>query len=434
MKLVKFIVIFSLFFLISPVNAAVEDEIRERNQQIEELQKQIDEDQVKINQLRSQGRTLENEVSIYNAEIRQIESSIRSLELSINQTSVEINDTESQINFAEEKINKNKQVIAQFLKIINENDQKTLTHILLSNDDLSDFFAALNDLRANQEKLQLNIIEMKQTQAELEKHKNNLEERLSELDNSRRLESVERSNLSKTRNAVNKLLKDTKGEEARFQEIVQKSQKDIAAIKAQIQFLVQSGLTAEDAVKYAKLAAIGTGIRPAFLLALLEYETGLGSNVGKCNLVDITSGSSRHVTTGKVSSRGIHPSRDLPVFISITAELGMDPLKTPISCWPGYGYGGAMGPAQFIPSTWLGYREEVTRITGHNPANPWNFEDAFTASAIYLARRGATAQTPSAEIAAAKAYISGNSKCSTVACNRYANGIQRIAADIEKNL
>lgn len=416
--------------------ADVQDEIAERQKQIEAIEKEIAGLQQQIVQTQGQARTLQNEVNILNSQIRQIELGIRSLELSIGETSSEISTTESNIEDIESKMSKHKEAIAQFIKLIDRNDNRSLTEIVLSYDDLSDFFNALNDIKTNQENLQTTINEMKLLKVELESYQNTLEEKLAELDRARRLEALERQRLNQGKTSVDRLLKDTKGQEAKFQESIKQSQKSLEAIKAQIQFLVQSGLTAEEAVRYAQLAAIATGIRPAFLLALLEYETGLGRNVGKCNITDTTSGSSRHVTTGALSApgRGIHPARDLPILLSITAELGLDPLTTSISCWPGYGYGGAMGPAQFIPSTWMGYREEVSGITGHSPANPWNFEDAFTASAIYLARRGATAQTRSAEIAAAKAYISGNSKCSTAACNRYANGIQNIAAEIEKNL
>src|SRR3989338_9387958 len=312
--------------------ATVQEEIAERQKQIEIIEREIASLQQQIVETQGQARTLQNEVDVLNAQIRQIELGIRSLELSIGETSFEIGITEGNIQDIENKVSKHKEALAQFIKLIDYNDGKSLTEVLLFYDDLSDFFNALNDIKTNQENLQMTISEMKSLKTDLESHQLILEEKLAELDRARHVEALERQRLSQSRTSVDRLLRETKGQEATFQKMVQQSQKDLDAIRSQIQFLVQSGLTAEDAVRYAQLAAVGTGIRPAFLLALLEYETGLGRNVGKCNIVDATSGASRHIETGKVSARGIHPTRDLPVLLSVAAELGRDPFRLPISC------------------------------------------------------------------------------------------------------
>ena len=411
--------------------SAVEDEISERQQQIEELQRQIEEYQKQIETNQSQAKTLETAINALNAEIRQIGLAIKSLELSISQTSSEISSTESQISEAEDKISKHKDAIVQFLKITYENDQKTLTEILLSNDNLSDFFTALNNIRVNQEKLQVTIEEMKRLKVDLEVKQEDLEGKKTDLERARRLQEIEKRSIDSTKSTQAKLLKDTKGQESKYQELVKKSQKDIEAIRAQIGYLIQNGVSAEEAVKYGQLAAIGAGIRPAFLIAELEQESALGANVGKCYIVDATSGATRKVT-GQVYSKGIHPTRDLALFIQITTELGRDPFETPISC--GSSWGGAMGPAQFIPSTWIGYRDIVASLTGHSLPNPWDIEDAFVAAAAKLSRDGASSQTRAGEIAASKRYYCGSATSTKPGCINYANSVQRLAAEIEKNL
>jgi membrane-bound lytic murein transglycosylase B len=83
--------------------------------------------------------------------------------------------------------------------------------------------------------------------------------------------------------------------------------------------------------------------------------------------------------------------------LDITRRLGLDPDKMPVSKKAWYGYGGAMGPAQFIPSTWILYEKRISTLTGNNPPNPWNPEDAFMAAAIYLKDSGANKQTVKAE-------------------------------------
>ena len=105
------------------------------------------------------------------------------------------------------------------------------------------------------------------------------------------------------------------------------------------------------------------------------------------------------------------PERDQEPFKAITAELGLNPDTTPVSCpmrakdGSRIGWGGAMGPAQFIPSTWQGYKGKVSAITG-KIADPWDIRDAFIASAVKLAADGAVSRE--GEWAAAMRYFSGS--------------------------
>jgi membrane-bound lytic murein transglycosylase B len=70
-----------------------------------------------------------------------------------------------------------------------------------------------------------------------------------------------------------------------------------------------------------------------------------------------------------------------------------------------------MGPAQFIPSTWKLFEDRLRDALGRE-GNPWNPEDAFMASAMYLSDLGASSGTYSGEIrAACKYYGSGGSNC-----------------------
>lgn len=428
------IVIFSLYFFIFnfssfATNAAVQDEIADRQKQIEELERQIAEYQSQIEQTQFASKTLENEIKNLNAKINQMTLEIRSLELSIKQTGVEIDDTEVKISDANDKILKHRGALAQYLKAIYETDQKSLTEVLLNNANLSDFFTDLNNIRTNQDNLRASISNIRELKEDLELRQEELEDKRTDLERLRSLQAMEKRNLDINKSTKNKILKDTKGQEAKFQELVQRSKRDIEAIRSQITYLALNGVTAEEAVKFGQLAALRTGIRAAYLIAVLEVESGLGRNVGRCN---------RAEDPPEKHWEKIMHTRDHKPFLTVTSQLGLDPNTTAVSCpqyvnGKRYGWGGAMGPAQFIPSTWVSYATAVSNIIGRS-ANPWVIEDAFVAAAVKLARAGATAQTKAAEIAASKAYYSGNSRCSTSPCNSYANAIQRKAAEIEKNL
>jgi membrane-bound lytic murein transglycosylase B len=48
-----------------------------------------------------------------------------------------------------------------------------------------------------------------------------------------------------------------------------------------------------------------------------------------------------------------------------------------------------MGPGQFQPRTWNIMKNDVAQLTGKRTPNPWKFEDAAAATALYLEQLGA---------------------------------------------
>jgi hypothetical protein len=167
-------------------------------------------------------------------------------------------------------------------------------------------------------------------------------------------------------------------------------------------------------------------------------ETSLGKNLGSCYLRDYQTGDGVGVNTGTAKPRTMSPTRDVPIFLEITRDLGLNPQGQRVSCWISMysggkpvGWGGAMGPAQFIPSTWNMFDERIEKALGVGLANPWNPEHAILASALYLSDLGAGLQTYSAERDAACRYYSGK-KCSSGTGASYGNSVMAKAANIQE--
>ncbi len=408
--------------------ADIKEEIEDRNRQIQEIQKQIDDYQKQIELTGDKAKTLANEITRLNANINQLQLEIRALSLTIEQTGLDISATQSQIEIAQGKLNIHKLALARYLRIMNEMDNENLTAVLFKNNRLSGFFNNLRNIEDNQTKAQTTITAIKTLKTELEQVEADLEEKKKELERLKSFQETAKRSLEGDKSSKDRLLKETKGQEARFQQLVKESQKDIQKIREQIFYLEQNGVTVEDAIKFGQLAAIRVDIRPAFLIAILEVESGLGRNVGTGNWLD-----DMYKCYLKLKKPG-RAEAEKNAFLEITSKLGLNPDTVKVSREPNYGCGGALGPAQFLPTTWLAYEDEVARVTGHNPPNPWNIEDAFMASAIKLAKGGAASKTRVGETSAAKAYLSGNSKCSTRICNYYASAVLKKAASIEQNL
>ena len=390
-----------------------------------------------LTQIQGRKNSLQNEVAKLDNQIRQAELNIKGLNLSIKQSENNIALRIESIKEAETRTEKQKRSLSEYLRTVYKKDSLSLVEILLVKKDLAQFFEEASALENVQKDVNQSLDDLHVLKEELQKEKDELEDKREELLSLRALAQIQKQNVSNQKSQKNQLLSQTKGQESSYQKIIQAKKKDIAAIRGQIQYLGKTGVSAEDAVKYATLAAKRAGIRTAFLLGLLEVETGRRYEEGR-----ITAGSHTgngdwytdlyqcYIDLGKPSSA----EKQKNAFMQITSKLGYDPNKMPVSRKPNYGCGGAMGPAQFLPSTWLLFEDRVASLTGHNPPDPWRVEDAFTASALYLADAGATKKTPAAEIRAAKAYISGSPNCTKYICNFYSKEIQRIATLIEPNL
>ena len=124
-------------------------------------------------------------------------------------------------------------------------------------------------------------------------------------------------------------------------------------------------------------------------------------------------------------------TKDVPHFMEIIAALGRDPFATPVSCPMSVGWGGAMGPAQFMPTTWAKYKDRISAITG-KPSDPWNIRDAFLASGLYLSDYGAKSKEKNGEWRAAMIYFSGSTKNS--AFYWYADNVLKIATGFENDI
>ena len=388
-------------------------------------------------QIRGRKETLKNEIARLDNEIKRAELTIRGMNLSISQTEGSIGLRVESIREAEIKMEKQRKSLSEYLRTIYKHDELSLIEMLLVRKDISQFFQEVSALENVQKDINQSLDDLTLLKEQLQKEKDELEDKREELLSLRALAQVQKQNVVSKKGERDKILKVTQGQESNYQKLIQTKRQDIAAIRAQIQYLGKAGVTAEEAVKYATLAAKRTGIRTAFLLGLLEVETGrryeegiitAGSHTGNGNWY--TDLYLCYINLGKPSSA----EKQKNAFMQITSKLGYNPDTRPVSRKPNYGCGGAMGPAQFLPSTWLLFDDKVADLTGHNPPDPWNIEDAFTAAALYLSDAGAKSKTRTAELRAAKAYISGSPNCTKYICNFYSNEVLRIAALIEPNL
>lgn len=410
-----FIFIFLLFFLIFPSQGFAQ--VNDREAKIKQLESQIEQYSQEIQKKQSEAQSLANQISIFDLQIKQAQAEIDATNLVISQLAAAINGKEINIRQKEKEIKEQNEILAEYLRQAARNDAGSLLEFLLKNEKFSDFYNDLNYLSNIQEKIQDTLTSIRGLKEKLISEKEDLESDKNEQEQLKRIQSRQKTTLLSSKKEKQKLLDQTKGQEKIYQQLITKTRADIETIKNQPYNLAMGfKMTFEEALSHALKASQHTGVRPAYLMAILKIESDWGGNVGKGNW-----------------RTDMHP-RDFNAFAAITSALGLNPDSTPVSKKPAYGWGGAMGPAQFIPTTWILYEDAIAKLTGHNPPSPWNLEDAFTASGLLLAESGADKQTYAAESKAAKIYIAGGRWNRSLTARIYANNVMAAAAKIQKDI
>jgi membrane-bound lytic murein transglycosylase B len=315
-------------------------------------------------------------------------------------------------------------------------DAFTLPDVLLSDKDISEFFSDVDAYGTIKESIQVALGSIKKTKEDTEVAKQSLDkQRVREIDAKISIED-EKAQIEKSEAEKKRLLALSKAQQQSYQSEISKRQAKAAQIRSALFALRDtSAIPFGTALQYATAAGQATGVRPAFLLAILTQESNLGQNVGSCYVNDFVTGDGVKISTGAFVDGIMKPSRDIQPFLRITQALGRDPKTTRVSCPFSTGYGGAMGPSQFIPSTWELFEARIASALGVAAADPWEPRHAFMASAIYLADLGADAQTPTAEKNAACRYYSGRSCDNRSPANAfYGNQVAAKAVSIQRDM
>jgi membrane-bound lytic murein transglycosylase B len=409
-----------MFLLCLPILAAAALTPEERAQlesQLADLEQQINANKSELTKKQGERQSLERDVAILNAEIKDAQLAIKQRDLTIRKLTDGIKDKESAIVHLDGKIAKGQESIAQMIRRTREIDDTTLVELALGG-SLSDIFTEIDAFESVQRALDEAFEEMNAAKEDLGARKNALREQQEEEEDMKQLQVFQKRTLEEKEDEKQGLVSTVKGQEKVYQEVIAAQTKTAAEIRARLFELRDSGaIPFGTAYEYAKDASAKTGVRPALILGVLAQESNLGENVGTGNWND-----------------DMHPTRDRPVFETLMAELGLDPNTQKVSKKPWYGWGGAMGPAQFIPSTWVMYKERIGELTGNVPPNPWDARTAIFASALLMADNGADKGTRAAERLAALRYFAGWGNANKPAYAFYGDGVMNLADKFQKEI
>lgn len=438
------------FVLAQSASPSVTNRQQELQNQLTAIEKQIAAQQQLLDITRNQHQTLQTQINTFNAEIKKTQLQIQAINLAIAKLNNNIGVHNRTLAELQARLAAEKESLAQILRQTQMLDAYSVVNIALGSKSVSDFFSDLDAFVSIKRRLVESFNQIEKTSSSTEAEKEVLEARLAEQEQLRTVAQLAKQQVQVQEKEKRQLLTQTKGIEANYQKLIASNRRTAAQIRSELFTLRDSAaIPFGTALAYAEAAEKATGTRAAVTLGVLKQETNLGQNLGTGSWrVDMA------------------PTRDQPVFVYIAQALGLDPDKMPVSKRPSYGWGGAMGPAQFIPSTWVcyggfvniqtntcsppsgatksfwqgpwHYSESKDRLRkllgGSQPSNPWNAQTAIMATAMLMADNGAALQTSRAERLAALRYFAGWTYAERPAWAFYGDSVMRFAAQFQKSI
>lgn len=401
--------------------------------QYDELQKEIAAQEQIIKDTQAKKNTLQGDVTLLNAQIKAAQAQIDAKNITIKQLAAQIVKKNVVIGQLTDRITRGKEALASILRQTQVLDDYSVVSVALGAQNVSEFFSDLDAFVSIKTDLQTLFADIRSAKAQTESEKADLATKQDQTADAKYVVETQKQQISSNKTQKQQLLAITTNQEAEYKKVLAERQAKAAAIRVALFPLRDAAaIQFNDALNFAKEAQAKTGVRPALILAVLTQESNLGKNVGQCYLSNTTTGAGIRKTTDAAVANVMKPSRDISPFIDLGIRLGFDPLKQVVSCPQSSGYGGAMGPAQFIPSTWHMYEARIAATTGHSVPNPWDAEDAIAAMSIYLGDLGANAGGYTAEHRAAAKYYAGGAWAT--AGRVYANSVMALAGSIQSDI
>ncbi len=401
--------------------------------QVEAEQKQAETD---LASAQAQSSSLQSDIKVLDAKIKVAQLNIKAKNLLIANLGQDIQSKVNHIETLDERIARGKDTLAVIMRKTNEAASYTLPEVLLSQNSVTGFFQDIDSFESVQNGLKSTFEQIRSDKSETEAAKTALDKRKNAETDARHAIELEQKNIQADENEKQRLLGVSKGNEKSYSTVLAAKKAKAAEIRAALfQLRDAAAIPFGDALRYAQTASAKTGVRPAFVLAILTQESALGANVGSCYLTDPTTGAGISKKTGNTFSNVMKPGRDVEPFMTIVKALGGDPFKQVVSCPQSVGWGGGMGPAQFIASTWVLFEDRIASALGISGIpDPWNPSHAFMASSIYLGDLGAGAGTYSAERNAACRYYSGRVCSASSLIASYGNSVVAKADVIQRTM
>ena len=223
----------------STTNAADQQVIQDKQQQIQDLEQKAENYRQMIELNQSKAQTLGNQIKLMEGQISSLERDVAGIQQKIDFTEQDIGSLSTQIDTKKKDIEGQKIILGQLLQAYYENDQDTLAEMLLKNSSFSEFMNQTEYISQTGTKVDEVLSSITDAKNTMEGAKKQLESRNEQQKEQRGNITQKKMALDGEQSSKEQLLADTNGEEQKYQQLLQRVEQQKQGLLGDIDELSQ---------------------------------------------------------------------------------------------------------------------------------------------------------------------------------------------------
>jgi murein DD-endopeptidase MepM/ murein hydrolase activator NlpD len=250
----------SVIFTFSAQAQSVEElkqKIDEKGQAIQELEEEIDEYNREIVKVQAEKQTLNHTIQQLDLTRQKLLTDIAVTGNKIESTEYTIDKIQAEISGVQQRMEINNDALGQYVRSMDELDDKTLVEVVLSSRELSDFWNDIESLQQFRVVVSESLRELAVLKTELEIKRDEHQNEISSLQNLESKLSDQKQVVDINKRDKTAVLQQTKNQESEYQKILaaklaakEAFEKEIADYESQLKFILDKD----------KLPTLGSGV------------------------------------------------------------------------------------------------------------------------------------------------------------------------------
>ncbi len=232
-----FLTVWPVFAVTPPTDAeinALNQQITERKNKIKEIEKNIEVYKTEAEKKRAEAVSLSNQLSLIDNRITQTQLDIQATQEKLETIKLEILLIEKAIQEKEQDIARHQEIIAEFIRNIFTESDKTMVEILAVYDTFSEFYNRLQYLQTVERDLSDTTKALKIAKADLEAKQAETEERKNAYQDLNENLSGQKVDLEEQADSKEDLLSQTQASELKFKTLINTYKKQYQQVEGEI--------------------------------------------------------------------------------------------------------------------------------------------------------------------------------------------------------